>query len=161
MRSLRQVAIFYGLMIATFLLDLGSKWWAVHCLTFAEPVALLPGLNLYLAHNPGAAFSMLNQGGWQAGLLLAIAALLVSYLLWRLHRPQTKMLESIALSLIIGGAIGNALNRLLLGYVIDFIDVYVKDYHWPTFNLADSAICLGVGLLVINMVRKNNFNGIG
>lgn len=125
-------------------------------LNLYETVALTPFLNLTLAYNSGAAFSFLaGAGGWQRWFFTVLAIVIVSVLLVWLNRlKQHVNTEAIAISLIIGGAIGNVIDRVLYGHVIDFIDVYVGSYHWPAFNIADSAIFIGAALLIIDSFRK-------
>jgi len=137
-------------------LDFVTKQVAVHFLTPYEPHAVFPGLNFMLAFNKGAAFSFLsNAGGWQQWALGGIAIVVVIVLLiWLRKLPQEEKLVSCGIALIIGGALGNLCDRAVLHYVIDFIDVYYKQYHWPTFNIADSAICIGVLFIVISIFNS-------
>ncbi len=146
---MRHKAYFYLIILFATLMDTISKCLAVRDLPFLTPVKIFPGLNLYLTDNTGAAFSFLNGGGWEKVFLILIALGLIGFLVFRLHRAKSK-LESIALCLIIGGALGNVLNRLVTGSVIDFIDLYVGHYHWPTFNIGDSMIVVGVGLFLVS-----------
>ncbi len=132
--------------------DQVTKGLASHYLGLHEPLAMAPGLNLTLMHNTGAAFSLLSQaGGWQRwlfiGLALAVSAALV---IWLFNLPRGKGLLACSLALILGGALGNLWDRVALGYVVDFIDVYYREWHWPAFNVADSAITVGAILLVID-----------
>ncbi len=123
----------------------------VHSMRLFESVAVLPYFNLTYVHNTGAAFSFLSDaGGWQRWFF-AVLALLVSCALaiWITRLKQNEILLAVALSMILGGAIGNLIDRVLYGYVIDFLDVYYQTWHWPAFNVADSAITLGVGLLLL------------
>lgn len=134
-----------------------SKTVMVNWLDLYERVAVLPFFNLTLAHNTGAAFSFLaGAGGWQRWFFVSLA-LVISLVLviWLKRLGNTARLEAISLALIIGGAIGNVIDRLVYGYVIDFLDVYVGTYHWPAFNIADSAICVGAVLLIIDSFRKS------
>ena len=138
-----------GLVIA---LDQSSKWLAERLLVLGQPVPMLPSFNLTLLYNTGAAFSFLAQaGGWQRWffllLSLAISIVLVTWI-GRLQRGQT--LLAVALSLILGGAVGNLIDRLAHGHVIDFIDIYYNHWHWPAFNVADLAITVGAILLVLD-----------
>ena len=133
-------------------LDQFTKWLAGSGLQYGEPVPLVPMLALTLAHNYGAAFSFLGDAsGWQRWffILLAVAVSAV-LLLWlkRLQRHEWRL--ALALALILGGAVGNVIDRLLYGYVIDFIDFYYGDWHWPVFNVADSAISVGAALLLFD-----------
>lgn len=114
----------------------------------------LPILNFSLAFNRGAAFSFLNAAsGWQnlffIGLASVFSLLLVFWLLQSLSN-----LQSFSIALIIGGAIGNVIDRLHYGFVIDFIDLHIGQHHWPTFNVADSAICVGVFFLVVSNIWR-------
>jgi signal peptidase II len=146
------------LSLLVVFLDQGTKLLATHYLELRQPVPLLPGLNLTLLHNTGAAFSMLSQaGGWQRWffvlLALCISAVIV---IWLASLPKYKHWMSCALALILGGAVGNLVDRLLLSYVVDFIDVYYRDWHWPAFNVADSAITVGAVMLVIDTLWFND-----
>jgi signal peptidase II len=112
----------------------------------------LPFLDLHKVYNPGAAFSFLSDAsGWQrwffVGLTLFVSLVLIAWLR-RLQAGQERL--ALALALILGGAAGNLIDRVVYGYVIDFIDLYYGDFHWPVFNVADSAITLGAGLLVLD-----------
>ena len=132
-------------------LDQVTKALAAAKLVYGEPVHLLPGLNLTLAFNTGAAFSFLSSAdGWQrwlfVGIALVVSAAIVGWL-WRV--PKGAVWMPLALTLILGGALGNVWDRLQHGYVIDFIDVYFRAYHWPAFNVADSAITVGAVMLLI------------
>ena len=119
-----------------------------------EPV--LPYLNLTLVYNEGAAFSFLSdQDGWQRWFFILIG-LMVSLVLiiWISRLAANQRLGAVALSLVVGGALGNILDRLFFGHVVDFIDLYYGDWHWPAFNVADSAITLGVILMLVQTVRE-------
>ena len=134
------------------LLDQGSKLLADARLVFHEPVGVLPFFNLRLAYNTGAAFSFLgNAGGWQRWFFAGISVLVISVLVVWMRRLKPEQWQlSAAFALIIGGALGNLIDRLVYGHVIDCIDVYYKTWHWPTFNIADSAITVGAGLLLLD-----------
>ncbi|AIR70587.1 MULTISPECIES: signal peptidase II [Dickeya] len=131
--------------------DLGSKQWVMTHFQLGESVPLVPFFNFTYAHNYGAAFSFLaDKGGWQRWLFAVIALVIIVALLAMMHRSSaSQKLNNIAYSLIIGGAIGNLADRLVHGYVIDFLDFYVGNWHYPTFNLADSAIVVGALLIVL------------
>jgi len=133
-------------------LDLWTKSLATESLTLYRPVELTSWLNMTLAHNYGAAFSFLSDaGGWQRWLFTGLASVVTLVLIvWLLRLPANEKLTGAALGLIIGGAIGNLVDRINLGYVVDFLDVYYRDWLWPAFNLADSAITCGVVLLLID-----------
>lgn len=144
------------LSLAIIIADQISKTLMVNWLDLYERVAILPFFNLTLAHNTGAAFSFLaGAGGWQRWFFVLLAVVISAVLvIWMKRLAATARLEAISLALIIGGAIGNVIDRLIYGYVIDFLDVYVGTYHWPAFNIADSAICIGAVLLIIDSFRK-------
>jgi len=138
------------------LVDQVSKYWATSNLLPYNPQPVFPMLNFTLAYNTGAAFSFLSGAGdWHrwffAGFSLLMSTVLV---IWMLRSSLQARLQLLALSLILGGALGNLVDRVYLGYVIDFIDVYYENYHWPIFNLADSAICLGAFLLFIDLCKN-------
>ncbi|MGY6631911.1 MAG: signal peptidase II [Wenzhouxiangella sp.] len=132
-------------------LDTWTKHLASTHLALYRPLEVTAWLNLTLAHNEGAAFSFLaGAGGWQRWFFSVVAIVISGILmiwLWRL--PNRSRLLPVAISLVLGGAIGNLIDRLRFGYVVDFIDVHVGGWHWPAFNLADSVIVIGVILLLI------------
>lgn len=132
-----------------------SKWLALLSLEYGRPVAVMPGFNWTLLFNDGAAFSFLQgAGGWQRWLLSGLSLLIstvIAAMLWRgAERPR---LELWALALILGGALGNLIDRLRFGYVVDFIDLYAGEHHWPAFNIADAGITVGAALLVLHILR--------
>ncbi len=133
-------------------LDLWTKNIATQTLTLYRPVELTSWLNMTLAHNYGAAFSFLSDaGGWQRWLFTGLSSVVtVVLIVWLLRLSAREKITAAALGLIIGGAVGNLADRINHGYVVDFIDVYYHDWHWPAFNLADSAITCGVILLLID-----------
>ncbi len=133
-------------------LDLWTKSLASEHLVYHQPLPVFPGFNLTLMHNEGAAFSFLSSaGGWQRWFFAIIAAVVsVVIVVWLARlRPGQRWL-ALALALILGGALGNLWDRLTLGYVVDFIQVYYRDWYWPTFNIADSAITVGAVMLVLD-----------
>jgi signal peptidase II len=137
-------------------LDQVTKWLMVSWLALYETVAIMPYFNLTMAHNHGAAFSFLAQaGGWQRWFFIVLAIVISTVLLVWLSKlkPEAK-LEAVSLSLILGGAIGNVIDRIYYGYVIDFLDVYIGNSHWPAFNVADAAICIGAVLLIIDSFKS-------
>ena len=137
-----------GLVIG---LDQLSKWLAASLLEPYQPVPVLSSFNLTLMYNTGAAFSFLAAaGGWQRWFFLLLAlAISIALVIWISQLKRSELWLAIALSLILGGAVGNLIDRVLHSHVIDFIDVYYGRWHWPAFNLADSAITAGAALLVI------------
>jgi len=138
--------------VVIVILDLWTKGLATESLTLYRPVELTSWLNMTLAHNYGAAFSFLSDaGGWQRWLFTGLASVVTLVLIvWLLRLPANEKVTAAALGLIIGGAVGNLIDRINHGYVVDFIDVYYRNWHWPAFNLADSAITGGVILLLID-----------
>ncbi|GAA4873967.1 signal peptidase II [Ferrimonas pelagia] len=134
------------------ILDQVTKIWAKTSLTYMEAVPVMPYLNIFYIHNEGAAFSFLaDAGGWQrwgfAVFATVISIGLVAML--RAERADNRLLNN-AYALILGGAIGNLIDRVAYGYVVDFIDFYVGNWHFPAFNIADSAICIGAGLMILD-----------
>jgi len=136
--------------------DMLTKQWASDSLTLYRPYELNSWLSMTLAHNYGAAFSFLSDaGGWQRWLFTGLSATVSTVLIvWVLRLPRREWRTGLALSLVIGGALGNLADRVRLGYVIDFVDVHYQNWHWPAFNLADSAISCGVALLLLDAVRQ-------
>ena len=137
-----------------FLIDQSSKAWAVKRLRLGDQITLIPGLlNFAYAENTGVAFSMLDDHGasgrWGLSVVAIVAASLVIYFFWRTPRADDRILG--ALSLLLAGIIGNVTDRIRLGFVVDFIDVQFGSWHYPTFNVADMAIVIGAGLLIIDM----------
>lgn len=118
------------------------------------PVPVFPGFDLMLSYNTGAAFSFLDDaGGWQRWFLTAISLGISAFLIgWLIKMPRSQKLLGIALALILGGALGNLYDRMLAGYVIDFISVYFQEYRFAVFNIADSAISIGAALMILDMV---------
>jgi len=143
------------LSILVLFLDQFSKYLVTGYFRLHESLALLPGLNLTLVHNTGAAFSFLRDaGGWQRWFFIVLGGVVGTVVvLWlsRIEKDRHWALPC-SLALILGGAAGNLLDRILSGYVVDFIDVYYHGWHWPTFNVADSAISIGAVLLVIDAI---------
>jgi signal peptidase II len=135
--------------------DQASKSWITNQLMWGEVRAYTSYFNLVLVGNPGAAFSFLaDAGGWQRWffvLLSSVVSVVICVILMR--KPQAKLFNC-GLSLLLGGAIGNLIDRLRFGFVIDFLDVHLGGWHWPAFNLADSAITLAVGLLILDEIRR-------
>jgi len=130
-------------------IDQITKQIADNSLQLYERVSVLPFFNITLAFNEGAAFSFLSDaGGWQRWFFLVLTLVISSVLFFWLKKSDNKT-ESLAISLVLGGAIGNFIDRLIFGHVIDFLDVYYKSYHWPAFNVADMAISGGVMLLIL------------
>ncbi len=137
-----------GLVI---LIDQLTKWMAERALDLHIPVPVMPSFNLTLVYNTGAAFSFLSDaGGWQRWFFSLLALAVCAFLLsWLARLQSSDKWTALGLSLVLGGALGNLIDRLLYGHVIDFIQWYYQDYYWPTFNIADSAITVGTCVVII------------
>jgi len=150
---LRWLWLALGVAIA----DQGSKLLAEHWLGVHEPVAVVPFFNLFLTYNTGAAFSFLRDaGGWQRWLFAALSVgVSVFIVVWLRRIPRDEQWLACALALVLGGAAGNLVDRLFRagGGVVDFIDVYYASWHWPAFNVADSAISIGAVMLLWSTLR--------
>lgn len=142
--------------LAVVVLDQSTKLAAVELLDPASSVELIPTLDLVLAYNTGAAFSILSTaGGWQRWLFIGLALAICAFILhWLRDLPRHARWFPLALSLVLGGAVGNVIDRVRIGAVVDFIDFHVGGWHWPAFNVADTAICIGAALLVLGMFRR-------
>lgn len=132
--------------------DQTSKQFIAASMSLYDSIPVVPFLRLTYVHNTGAAFSFLSDaGGWQrwlfAGLAIVIGAIIA---VWLGRLEQRQKLLAVSLALILGGAVGNLIDRLVYGYVIDFIDVYYQAWHWPAFNVADAAISIGVALMLLD-----------
>ena len=140
-----------ALAVAMCALDQVTKLAATAQLEYGIPHAVLPSFNLTLLHNTGAAFSMLHDAaGWQRWLFSGIAVVVALGLcVWLVRMDRSDRFEVCALVLILGGAVGNLIDRLRLGYVVDFIQVYYQQYSFPAFNIADSAISVGAFMLLL------------
>ena len=144
----------YALAALVVVLDQFAKYWVSASLGTGEMRAITGFFNLVLVFNKGAAFSFLASAtGWQRGLFIGIAAIAIVVISLLLARHAGEKLFCVSLALILGGAIGNVLDRITLGYVVDFLDFYLGDWHWPAFNLADSAITAGAALLILDSIR--------
>ena len=156
-------ALFAGVLIA----DRVTKIFAERSLSMGSPVEVIPGFfQLTLVHNTGMAFGLLGSASipGKAWLLTAVSVGLLVAIVWFAWRagPLTTM-TTVGIVAMLAGAIGNILDRLLYGYVVDFFDFYVASAHWPAFNIADAMICTGVGLLVLESVRdlRREAGGVG
>ncbi len=137
-----------------FMIDQTSKAWATRALRFNGDKPVITGfLNFAYAQNTGVAFSMLDDNGdagrWGLSVVAIVAATLVLYFFWRTPRTDDRIMG--ALALLLAGIAGNVTDRMRLGFVVDFIDVQFGSWHYPTFNVADAAICIGAGLLVLDL----------
>ncbi|MGH1485096.1 MAG: signal peptidase II [Cellvibrionaceae bacterium] len=177
MSALKQKSLWLLLALVVLVLDQYTKQLAVDTLVYSKPQPFLPFFNFTLLHNYGAAFSFLSDaGGWQRWFFGVIAFVVSVFLVvWILRLNYKKRLELAGLTLILGGALGNLWDRIVLGYVVDFIDWFypaangclaffyarpeAQTCHWPAFNIADSAILLGVGLLIIDIFFSQKNEG--
>lgn len=144
--------VYFGIAVLAIAIDQLTKWMASTNLTLYEQIPVMPSFNLTLMHNYGAAFSFLsNAGGWQRWFFTIIATVIsVVLIIWITRlKPNEKWL-GISLALVLGGAIGNLIDRLAYGYVVDFIQWYYDRFYWPAFNIADSAIFVGAAMLLLS-----------
>ena len=151
---MRKLARWYAWALLVVLLDQVTKYWISASFAFGETRAYTSFFNLVLTYNKGAAFSFLAAAsGWQRGFFIAVALIAIVVISVLLARHAGEKLFCVSLALILGGAIGNVLDRIVLGHVVDFLDFHVAGWHWPAFNLADSAITAGAVLLIVDSFR--------
>ncbi len=144
-----------GLVIV---LDLGTKALATAMLTYGNPVPVMPMFNFTLLHNTGAAFSFLSgASGWQRWFFVTLAVVVSVFLVrWLKQLKANETWSAIAIVLILGGALGNVYDRVVHGYVVDFLHFYWNDYHFPAFNIADTAITIGAGMMILDIFRQSD-----
>ena len=136
-------------------LDLYTKHLIQRAFEYGEHLKITSFFDLVRYHNEGAAFSFLaDAGGWQKWFFSGVSMIAVIVITYLLKKHQNQKLFSLGLALVLGGAIGNLYDRLTLGYVVDFLSFHVNDWFWPAFNVADSAICVGVALLLLDSFKK-------
>ena len=138
-----------GIAGLVIVLDHLSKWWVSATMDFQETIPVFPFFSFVVVHNQGAAFSFLaDAGGWQRWLFIwiGIVATVIIVRLLKTHAHEPRM--ALALALVLGGALGNVLDRAVLGYVVDFLYFHYHGFAWPAFNIADSAISIGAAILV-------------
>ena len=144
-----------GLAIGIILIDQMTKIKIEQRFEFGDVKPVTGFFNVVLAYNKGAAFSFLaSASGWQGGFLIAIAVAASVFILYLLARHGQQRLFALALAMILGGAVGNVIDSIVYGHVIDFLDFHWGDWHWPAFNLADSAIVGGAALLIVDELRR-------
>lgn len=150
--------IFLWLSAVVFVVDLFTKYIVVKNFQLYESINILPIFNLTYARNYGAAFSFLaDHSGWQKYFFILLAVVISSVLIYFLSQNQKEQkLLNYAYSLIIGGALGNMADRAYHGFVVDFLDFYWQHWHYPTFNVADIAICVGAGLLALDAFKNGD-----
>ena len=142
-------ASWLGLSGLIIVLDQLTKFWVVSALSLGQSIELTGFLNLVFVYNPGAAFSFLSDaGGWQRWFFVALALAVSAWLTFLIRQHAAECLLPLAATLILGGALGNVIDRIRFGAVVDFVDVHAAGWHWPAFNVADSAISVGVALLL-------------
>ncbi|WP_165310407.1 signal peptidase II [Vibrio ziniensis] len=147
------------LALVMFVADIGIKLVVMNSMGYGwdNRIEILPFFNLLYVHNYGAAFSFLSdQAGWQRWFFTAIAFVVTGLLaFWMRRLPASDKWNNIAYALIISGAVGNVFDRVVHGFVVDYLDFYWGNYHWPAFNLADSAICIGAAMIILDSFRNN------
>ncbi len=149
--------LWLGVAVVVVLFDQVTKITMTRLLAYGQSTFVNHYLNLVMVYNKGAAFSFLSdQSGWQRYFFSALAAAVSIFIVWMLNRNANERLFCWSLSLILGGAIGNLIDRLAYGHVIDFLDVHVNAWHWPAFNVADGAITIGAALFVLDELRRVN-----
>jgi len=152
---MRSWAPWLALSSVIIALDQLTKYWIAQAFSFGETLFVAPFFNLVLAYNTGAAFSLFDTAsGWQRVFFIAIAVIASVVIVHLLRKHPGKTLFNLALSLILGGALGNLWDRVQLGHVVDFLQFHYAGYYFPAFNVADSAITVGAGLLILDSFRK-------
>ncbi len=144
------------LTIICLVADQVSKQLVVSNMDLYQSINILPFFNFTYMQNPGAAFSFLaDQGGWQRWFFTAIAAIAsIVFIVWLAKTPKQQSMLSVAFALMLSGAVGNLIDRVLFGYVIDFLDFYGFGYHFPAFNIADSMIFIGAALMIFDSFKN-------
>jgi signal peptidase II len=145
---------FISIVIAA--LDVYTKHLVQNAFVFGEHLTITSFFDLVRYHNTGAAFSFLaDAGGWQKWFFTAITSIAVIVITYLIRKHHHEKIFCWGLALVLGGAVGNLYDRLTLGYVVDFLYFHINDLYWPAFNVADSAICVGVGLLLLDSFQKD------
>jgi signal peptidase II len=149
--------LWLGIALVVVLLDQVTKITMSERLLYGQSEPITTYFNLVMVYNKGAAFSFLSdQPGWQRYFFTGVSVIASVFILWMLKRNPDQRLFCWALALILGGAIGNLIDRVAYGHVIDFLDFHVHGWHWPAFNVADSAITVGAILFVLDEFRRVN-----
>ncbi|WP_348945017.1 signal peptidase II [Chitinibacter sp. FCG-7] len=153
----KQFKGYLGLALIVLILDQITKHWIEAVFEMHQIKTIIPGFfNLTLAYNPGAAFSFLaDAGGWQRHFFTGLALVVSVVIVFLLKKHEAERRYATSLALILGGAIGNAIDRMVFGHVIDFIQFHYQSWYYPSFNIADSAICIGAALMVIDSFKKD------
>ena len=151
----REVAPWLVVAAVVIALDQATKITIERLFEFGDSTPITSFFNLVLTYNKGAAFSFLSAAsGWQGTLFMVVGIAASAFIVWLLTRHGKQKLFSTALALILGGALGNVIDRLAYGHVIDFLDFHLGGWHWPAFNVADSAIVCGAALLIVDELRR-------
>jgi len=146
-------ASWLGLSGLVIVLDQLTKFWVVSALRLGQSIELAAFFNLVFVYNPGAAFSFLSDaGGWQRWFFIVLAIAVSGWLTLLIRQHAAERLLPLAAALILGGALGNVIDRIRFGAVVDFVDVHAAGWHFPAFNVADSAISVGVALLILQQL---------
>lgn len=146
-----------GVAAIIVLIDQLSKLTMSRLLSYGQSEYITSFFNLVMVYNPGAAFSFLaDSGGWQRWFFSVLALSVSIFIVWMLSRNGNQRMFCWSLSLILGGAVGNLIDRLAYGHVIDFLDFHIGSWHWPAFNVADAAITIGAGLFILDELRRVN-----
>lgn len=156
MRDLRRIAGWLAVALLVIAADQWTKWIVENALAYGASVYVLPVMDLVHVRNPGAAFSFLaGASGWQREFFIAIGLAASAWILWMIAKAvRGQQLFCLALSLILGGALGNVIDRVRLGAVVDFLHFHWGAHYWPAFNLADTAISCGAALLIVDAFRQ-------
>lgn len=154
MKSKKSSLLWFVWLPVLMAIDQWTKWWMTQHLILGESITLFPGLRLTLTHNYGVAFGMFNENVLLSRILLLGIAMAISIFLgvWLYRTPAKERLMGFSLTLILGGALGNIIDRFMYGHVIDFIDVYYKTWHFWTFNIADSLITMGAFFMILELL---------
>lgn len=152
------IKMIYLISFLVLAFDLLTKYWVVSTLTFGLSYPVMPSFNLTLLGNRGISFSMFSaHNQWGVLLLIAIALIICGGIIYMIQKEKDTF-SRVAMAMVLGGAIGNIWDRIQYGFVIDFLDFYWGKYHFPAFNIADSFINIGIGLLLLKMVKKEKKN---
>ena len=154
--KIRRFIAWLTVALVVIVADQATKWAIIEWVPLYGKVPINSFINLTHQQNSGAAFSFLaGAGGWQRWFFIVLAIVISAVLVvWLAKLKPHAKLEAISLSLILGGAIGNVIDRIVYGYVVDFLDVYIGSSHWPAFNVADSVICIGAVLLILDSFKS-------
>lgn len=149
-----QLTKYFSLSAVVVAVDLYTKHLTQQAFELGDQLMVTSFFNLVRYHNEGAAFSFLaDAGGWQKWFFTGISAVASIFIIYLLKKHSNEKLFCWGLALVLGGAIGNLYDRVTLGYVVDFLSFHLNDMYWPAFNVADSAICVGVGLLLVDSFK--------